>query len=98
MNAAVSTDTPALAKGRGRPSKSSAETPQQRVQRLEAELVQAKAAMLGLTKEQAAIIGQVVMVEMQKDADFRRQVVAILRANVKRQADRDTLSDIIAGE
>ena len=94
----MTTDTPAPAKGRGRPPKSATETPQQRVQRLEAELAQAKAAMLGLAKEQAAIIGQVVMAEMQKDADFRRQVVGLLRANVKRQADRDTLGDMIAGE
>jgi hypothetical protein len=73
---------PATKKGPGRP-RSAPETPQQRIERLQAELRQAQEAQKQQDERQATIVGAAVVRHARANVDFRRQLAAALRAEVK---------------
>ncbi|AWV20005.1 hypothetical protein RADP37_05497 (plasmid) [Roseomonas mucosa] len=88
----------ALRNGRGRPPKALTETAQQRVARLKAELDAAETALRAEADRQAALVGQVVVAQMAKDAELRRRIAALLRAEVKRKEDRATIASLLIGD
>jgi hypothetical protein len=85
---------PATKKGPGRP-RSTPETPQQRITRLQAELHQAQEAQKQADERQATIVGAVVVRHARTNVDFRRQLAAILRAGVKAKADLVAIADLL---
>jgi hypothetical protein len=86
---------PTTKKGPGRP-RSTPETPQQRITRLQAELHQAHEAQKQADERQAIIVGAVVVRHARTNVDFRRQLAAILRANVKAKADLAAIADLLS--
>jgi hypothetical protein len=110
-DAATNPDTPAPAaiptpdidaatvakKTRGRPPKSSApETPQQRIDRLKAELVKAEEAKKELEQQRDAIVGKVVVAHALANPDYRRQLAALLKAQVKGKAELAAIAELLA--
>jgi hypothetical protein len=85
---------PATKKGPGRP-RSTPETPQQRIERLQAELHQAQQAQKQADERQATIVGAVVVRHARTNVDFRRQLAAILRAGVKAKADLAAIAGLL---
>src|SRR5271166_6031034 len=81
-------------KGPGRP-RSTPETPQQRITRLQAELHQAQEAQKQADERQAVIVGAVVVRHARANEDFRRQLAAILRAEVKAKADLAAIAGLL---
>jgi hypothetical protein len=73
---------PGTKKGPGRP-RSAPENPQQRIERLQAELRQAQEAQKQQDERQATIVGAAVVRHARANVDFRRQLAAALRAEVK---------------
>ena len=88
---------PATKKGPGRP-RSTPETPQQRIERLQAELHQAHEAQKQADERQAAIVGAVVVRHARANEDFRRQLAAILRAGVKAKADLVAIAGLLTDD
>ncbi len=87
----------AAKKTRGRPPKSSApETPQQRIDRLKAELQQAEEAKKELERHRDSIVGKVVVTHALANPDYRRQLATLLRAEVKGKADLAALAELLA--
>ena len=64
---------PATKKGPGRP-RSTPETPQQRITRLQAELHQAQEAQKQTEQKQAAIVGAAVVRRARADENYRREL------------------------
>jgi hypothetical protein len=85
---------PTTKKGPGRP-RSTPETPQQRIERLQVELHQAQEAQKQAEQRQAAIVGAVVVRHARANEDFGRQLAAILRAGVKAKADLAAIADLL---
>jgi hypothetical protein len=87
-------------KGRGRPRSVTTESPQQRIERLEAELHHAHEARKIAEQHRAALVGAVVLTHARTDEDFRRELAVVLRmaltlrAEFKSKADRATLSEL----
>ena len=81
-------------RGPGRP-RSAPETPQQRIERLQAELVQAQEAQKLMDQRQAAIVGAVVIQHARANEEFRRQLASILRAEVKAKTDLAAIADLL---
>lgn len=99
-DAASKTDSPAAAtvakKTRGRPPKSAApETPQQRIDRLKAELQQAEEAKKELERHRDSIVGKVLVNHALNNPDFRRQIGAILKSEVKGKSDLAAISELV---
>jgi hypothetical protein len=86
---------PTTKKGPGRPHKAMTETPQQRIERLQAELRHAQEALKLVEQRRAAIVGAVVVRYARTNEDFRRQMAAILRAEVKAKADLAAIADLL---
>jgi hypothetical protein len=95
-DAEIASPSPSSAtkKGPGRP-RSAPETPQQRIERLQAELHQAHEAQKQADERQAAIIGAVVIRHARTNDDFRRQLADILRAEVKAKADLAAIAGLL---
>src|ERR1700721_2985386 len=98
----VSTPAPAPSspakKGRGRPAKigiAAKETPQQRVDRIKGELQKAEEAQKLAEQHQAAIVGAVVVRHARADDNFRRQIAALLRADVKNKTDFAAIAELL---
>ena len=91
---AAPSPSPATKKGPGRP-RTTPETPQQRIERLQAELHQAQEAQKLAEQRQAAIVGAVVVRHARANEDFRRQLAAILRAGVKAKADLAAIANLL---
>jgi hypothetical protein len=66
---------PATKKGPGRP-RSTPETPQQRIERLQAELHQAHEAQKQADERQAAIVGAAVVRRARADENYRRELAS----------------------
>src|SRR5664280_3311078 len=66
-------------KSRGRPRIIATESPQQRIERLQAELHQAHEAKKIAEQHRAEIIGAVVIRHAKTDEDFRRALALVLR-------------------
>jgi hypothetical protein len=81
-------------KGPGRP-RSTSETPQQRIERLQAELHQAQEAQKEADERQAAIVGAAVVRHARADENYRRELAAILRAEVKAKADLAVIAGLL---
>ena len=84
----------AVKKGPGRP-RSAPENPQQRIERLQAELHQAHEALKLAEQHRAMIVGAVVVRHARANDDFLRQLASILRADVKAKADLAALADLL---
>jgi hypothetical protein len=95
-DAEIATPSPAPAKkkGPGRP-RSTPETPQQQIERLQAELQQAQEAQKLENERQATIVGAVVVRHARTNVDFHRQLSAILRAEVKAKADLAAIAGLL---
>jgi hypothetical protein len=91
---APSSPPPATKKGPGRP-RSTPETPQQRIERLQAELHNAQKALKLADERQATIVGDVVVRHARTNVDFRRQLATILRAGVKAKGDLAAIADLL---
>jgi len=93
--------SPAPAEGkraRGRPRQSVAETHQQRVERLQAELKEAQAALKLSEEKQAGIVGHACLRHARRNAEFARHLAAALRAEIKSKAERATVADLLSGD
>jgi hypothetical protein len=89
--------TTAARKSRGRPPKATmTETPQQRIDRLRAELQKAEEAQQAAEQQQASIVGKVVIRHALAHADHRRQLATLLRAGVKSKADLAAIAELLA--
>jgi hypothetical protein len=91
---AAPSPSPTTKKRPGRP-RSTPETPQQRIERLQAELRQAQEAQKLEDEKQATIIGAAVVRHARTNADFRRQLAAVLRAEVKAKADIAAIANLL---
>jgi hypothetical protein len=85
----------ATKKGPGRPRTPATETPQQRIERLQAELTNAHEALKLVEQRREAIVGAVVVRHARAHEDFRRQLAVILRAGVKSKADLATIAELL---
>jgi hypothetical protein len=85
---------PGAKKGPGRP-RSTPETPQQRIERLQAELQHAQEAVKLADERQATIVGAAVVRYARANVDFRRQLAAALRAEVKAKADIAAIANLL---
>jgi hypothetical protein len=83
-------------KTRGRPARPTPETPQQRIDRLKAELQQAEDAKRALETQRDVIVGKAVVAHALANPDFGRQLAGILRTEVKGKADLAALSELLA--
>jgi hypothetical protein len=86
--------SPATKKGPGRP-RSSPETPQQRIERLQAELQQAHEAKKLVEQKQALIVGMAVIHRSRADENYRPQLAAILRDEIKSKTDLAAIADLL---
>ena len=86
---------PSAKRGPGRP-RATPENPQQRIARLQAELHQAEEAFKLEEQKQAAIVGTAALRHARANEDFRRQLVAMLRIEVKAKADLAAIADLLA--
>ena len=88
--------SPPAPKRRGRPPKQAmAETPQQRIERLQAELQQAHEAKKIVEQQREAIVGKVVVAHALAHTEFRHQLAAILRNNIKSKTDLAAIADLL---
>ncbi len=81
------------ARKRGRPS---AETPQEKLQRLEREITATRAAMREAEKRRFAIIGEAVAAEAEENPAVRAQLADILSRRVTSAAARADVAAFIA--
>src|SRR5271166_654004 len=84
-------------KGPGRPRKTLSETPQQRIERLQAELHHAQETLKLAEEKCAAIIGAAAIRHARAHENFRRQLAVILRAEVKSKADLAAVAEFLPG-
>jgi len=82
-------------KGPGRPRQAATETHKQRVERLQAELKDAQAALKLTEEKQAAIVGAAALRHARRNVEFSRQLAAMLRAEIKAKADRAIVADLL---
>ena len=81
-------------KRRGRPS-AGPESHKQRVERLQAELKEAQAALKLTEEKRAFIVGHAAIRYARRNTEFSRQLSAALRAEVKAKAERGTIADLL---
>ena len=84
----------ATKKGPGRP-RSTPETPQQRIERLQDELRQAQTALKISEDRRASIAGHAVLRHARHNVEFARYLAAALRSEVKAKADQATIRDLL---
>jgi hypothetical protein len=82
-------------KRRGRPPSSGPETHKQRVERLQAELKEAQAAMKQADEKRAAIVGAAALRHARSNVEFSRQLAAALRAEIKSKSEQATVADLM---
>jgi hypothetical protein len=82
-------------KPRGRPRQSGPESQKQRVERLQAELREAQAAMKLSEEKRAGIVGAAALRHARRNVEFSRQLAAMLRAEIKSKADRAVIGDLL---
>ena len=96
----ISTAAPAITtaakKSRGRPAKPTQETPQQRINRLQAELQQAHEAQKKLEQQRDSVVGRVVVAHALAHAEYRKQLVALLREEVTSKGDLAVIGELLA--
>ena len=93
----VPSPPPAAKKPRGRPPKvAMPETHQQKIERLQAELEQAREAKRLAEERQAGIVGRVVISHALADPDYRRQLVTLLRAEVTGKAELAAINELLS--
>jgi hypothetical protein len=80
---------------RGRPKAAAPETPQQRIDRLKAELQQAEEAKKLIEQQRDSIVGKIVVAHAAANADYRRQLATLLRAEVKGKADIAIIAELL---
>ncbi|HEY5328269.1 MAG TPA: hypothetical protein VIJ79_00150 [Acidobacteriaceae bacterium] len=85
----------AAKKSRGRPKSPTPETPQQRIDRLKAELQQAEEAKKIAEQQRDSIVGKVVVAHALANPDYRRQLAALLRAEIKSKADLTAIAELL---
>ena len=78
----------------GRPRKNP-ETPEQRIERLQAELQQAQHALKVAEETRAAIVGGAAIRHARMHQEFRRHLGAALRAEVKSKTDLAVIADLV---
>ena len=83
-------------RGRGRPRLIATESPQERIERLQAELQHAREAQKIAEQHRAKIVGAVVLRHASTDADFRRQLAGILRISMNLRGDIKSKADLAA--
>jgi hypothetical protein len=84
-------------KRRGRPQ-AGPENHKQRVERLQAELREAQAALKLADEKRAVIVGHASLRHARHNIEFARQLAAALRAEVKAKADRAMIADLLGSE
>lgn len=84
------------AKSRGRPPSQKPETPQQQIDRLRAELQKAEEAQKLVEQHRAAIVGKVVVNHALANQDYRRQLAALLRAEVKNKSELAAIAELLS--
>jgi flagellar hook-basal body complex protein FliE len=89
------TITTASKKSRGRPAKATPETPQQRIDRLKAELQKAEEAKKAAEQQRDSIVGKAVVAHAFAHADFKRQLAGILRSSLKGKADLASIAELL---
>jgi DNA-binding transcriptional regulator/RsmH inhibitor MraZ len=86
----------AAKKPRGRPPKANTtETPQQRIERLKAELHKAEEAQKHAEQLQASIVGAAVIHRAKSDRDFRQQIATVLRDEIRSRTDLAAIDDLL---
>ena len=87
-------------KPRGRPAGTKTdkqpENPQQRIDRLKAELQKAEADKAAFEKERNSIVGRVVVDQAFQNADYRRQLAALLRDRVTGKGELAAISELLS--
>jgi len=86
--------TPSPSRTRGRPRKGP-ENQQQRIERLQAELKEAQAAMKLAEDQRATIIGHACLRHARRNTEFSRQLSAALRAEVRAKSERAIIDDLL---
>jgi hypothetical protein len=84
----------AKAEGKTRVAKQ-AETPQQRIDRLKAELQKAEEEKAAMERQRDAIIGKAVVAHALADNEFRKQLGALLMGAVTNKADAALLREFM---
>ena len=79
---------------RGRPQ-TNPESHQQRIERLQAELKDAQAALKLTEEKRASVVGHASLRHARHNTEFSRQLAAALRAEVKSKADIATVADLL---
>ncbi len=78
----------------GRPRKNP-ETPEQRIERLQAELQQAQLVLKVAEETRAAIVGTAAIRRARLHQEFRHHLAVALRAEVKSKADLAVIADLL---
>lgn len=102
-NEPLATDTTPARKPRGRPAGSgrprlesnTRETPQQRIERLQAELQKAHDAKKAADDNRDLIVGSVVTRHAQANPEFHRQIAALLRSEVRKASDIAAIAELL---
>lgn len=89
------TDTTQAKNPRGRPPSPKPETPQQQIDRLRAELQKAEEAQKLVEQHRAAIVGKVVVNHALANDDYRRQLAALLRAEIKNKSELAAIAELL---
>jgi hypothetical protein len=79
---------------RGRPAKGIAETHQQKIERLQAELKSAQEALRVSEEKRASIVGHAALRYARHNTEFARQLASAMRVEVKINADRMMIGDV----
>jgi len=82
----------------GRPRQSAAESQQQRIDRLQAELKEAQEALRVSEEKRASIVGHASLRHARHNTEFARQLAAALRAEIKSKADRTAIRDLLGDD
>jgi hypothetical protein len=72
-----------------------AETPQQRLERLERDLAEARRAVVEAEKRKLATIGAAVLAEAESNSNFRDQLQSILRQRVTTKAGKADIAGLL---
>jgi len=88
-------------KRRGRPSGNAApkkpETPQQRIERLKAELQAAEREKREIEAKRDSIVGRVLVAHALENDGYRKQLATLLRDKVKGKGDLAILTELLGG-
>lgn len=82
-------------RSRGRPRKAAPETPEARIARLQAELRQAEDALRQVEARRVEIVGAAALRHAEKNPAFRRELAAMLRAELTKRAEREAVASLL---